>query len=267
VKIRRLSAFLGLFFTSLLCHATTKVTVATYYNYAPWHIENEPARGLTAELARHLTRLSAGKYEFVAEYIPRKRVDMIIEKGQRQLVVAWVSPRFFGDSDMTRYFWTHPLLEDESLIISPSHAPLRYTGPDSLVGKRFSASFGHKYADIDPLVEAGKVKRYDAPNLPEATLKLIARRGVDFGIIDRSTLVSMANDRFLKLDQLYIATTPRIPRYTRHILIPKKNPELADFVKKATEHLNKDASWRAVLRKAGVFCPHPGSGPVLIECG
>jgi polar amino acid transport system substrate-binding protein len=237
-----------LFLPLLLCaagqaSAATEVVLSTYYDYAPWTYENQPARGLNPELARLLTELAAGKYRFTSRVIPRKRVDMMLAQGDTLMVVAWVAPRFVGDEAHTRYLWTPPLMEDESLIVSPKDTPLEYEGLDSLIGKRFSATLGHVYGDIDPLVRAGKVVRSDGPSMESAIRKLLLHRDVDFGVLDRSTLRAFQEEGMPGIQQLHVAKLPRTPQYTRHILVPKSRPELAEFLNQAVRQLTKARRW------------------------
>ncbi len=224
-----------------------EVALVTYYDYAPWYYEDQPERGLNAALARRLTRLAAGRYVFVAKYIPRKRIDVLLAQGETALAVAWVAPRFFGDEARSRYRWTQALMEDESLIVSSRDTPLEYTGLDSLVGKRFSATLGHIYTDIDPMVRAGQVVRSDGTNMEAAIQKLLRHRDVDFGVIDRSTLNALRQAAPAEMQRLYVAPLPRTPQYTRHILVPLSNPTLAQFLDTALRQLARDPSWQAQL--------------------
>ena len=220
-----------------------EVILATYYDYAPWTYANQPDKGHNAELARLLTKLAGGKYEFVARLIPRKRIDVMLAQNEAPMVVAWVAPRFFGDEARTQYLWSPALMEDESLIVSSVETPLEYDGLPSLVGKRFSATFGHIYTDIDPLVSAGKITRSDGPNMESAIGKLLMHRDVDFGVIDRSALNALQQEDAAKLQRLYIARKPRTAQYTRHILIPKTQPELAEFLGQAIKQIAKTRQW------------------------
>jgi polar amino acid transport system substrate-binding protein len=228
------------------------IMLVSQYDYAPW--VNHDGSGLNALLAKRLSEISAGKYEFKASTVPRRRLDEMLASGE-DLLVAWVHPRFFGDNERVKYLWSGPLLTDVSYYVSPASAPLEYIGPESLTGKKFSASAGHVYGDIGPLIDAGKVVREDAPTLRESLMKLVGDRGLDFAVVDRSTLLAMKGEAFVDPAQMYIAKKLRSEPYTRHILVPKKHPEWLEFINTALTQLSADKSWTAEMELYGPAGP------------
>ncbi len=228
-------------FACLTCRAET-VQLVTYYNYSPWYFDASPERGLNAELARRLTAMSAGKYQFESVYVPRKRIDAMIQGGTK-MVVPWVAPHFFGDADRTKFLWTAPLMQDESLIVSSKNAPLEYDGPNSLRGKAFSAPAGHLFPDFSDLIASGQIRRDDAPSIKNALMKLLLTRNVDFAVIDRSTFNALKADESMDMSKFHLARVPRTPSYARHILVTRNNPVLFEFVSKAVTRLSREEGW------------------------
>lgn len=243
--------------------ASEIVQLATYYDYAPWYVPGDPEAGLNAKLARKLSAMSGGRYRFESVYFPRKRLDVLLQSGKLSMVVPWVHPRFFGDIERTRYSWTGPLMEDESLIVSPRAAPLEYDGPASLRGKRFGAPAGHLFPDFEPLIASGEITRFDVPQIKNALIMmLVANRRLDFTIIDRSTLDALKDDPFMDQSLLHIASRARTPSYERSILVPKDKPELYDFLNKAVARLGAEKGWiagnRVVRITSGDWPPYQG---------
>lgn len=225
-----------------LAQAAETVQLATYYDYAPWYVPGQPAAGLNARLAARLSAMSGGRYRFESVYIPRRRLDVLLEQGKLTLVVAWVHPRFFDDPQRTRYFWTGPLMEDESLVVSPRAAPLEYDGPDSLRGKRFGAPGGHRFPDLEPLIAAGAITRIDVPQIKNALQMIGAHRRLDFTVVDRSTLDALKHEHVIDPALLHVASRPRTASYERGMLVPLGRPELYRFLQEAVAVLRSDSS-------------------------
>lgn len=227
---------LGLLASS--AHATEKVLLVTYYQYAPWTVTKDPATGLNTQLAAKLNARSRGRYQFIPMYIPRKRLDVLLRQPGATMVVAWVHPRFFDDPNRTRYLWTGPLMEDQSLIASPRSAPLVYDGPASLRGKRFGAPAGHQFPDLDPFIASGEITRVDVPQVRNALSMMVYKRNLDFTVVDRSDLSGLRGDPLVDQSLLHIAATPRTAAYERCILVPRNKPELRAFLNKTIAALD-----------------------------
>ncbi|NHZ90382.1 hypothetical protein F2P45_15345 [Massilia sp. CCM 8733] len=228
-----------------LAQAAETVQLATYYDYVPWFVPGRPSAGLNARLASRLSEMSGGRYRFVSVYIPRRRLDVLLQEGKLTMVVAWVHPRFFGDPERTRYFWTGPLMDDESLVVSPRAAPLEYDGPDSLRGKRFGAPGGHRFPDLEPLISAGEITRIDVPQIKNALQMIGAHRRLDFTVVDRSTLDALKHERVIDAALLHVASRPRTASYQRSMLVPLDQPALYRFLHSAVALLRSDSSWFA----------------------
>ncbi|WP_410497897.1 substrate-binding periplasmic protein [Chitinibacter sp. S2-10] len=240
--------------------AAVQVTIATYYDYAPWIYPHETYRtqnnisrfpGLTVLLCKRLTEMAHGRFVFVAEYIPRKRIDFMLQTNQLS-VVAWANPRPFNDAELKQYDWTAPLLDEPTYILSAKNNPLEYENLNSLIGKRFSSVLGHKYADLNSMIEAGKIIRDDANSTESAIKKLTADRHVDFALAERSALMAAERDGRLDLNKFYLAPTPLRAHFNRHILIAKGYPELSEFIKNAVTQLRTDSAWIQELNHYGL---------------
>lgn len=243
-----LAAFAMSMFFCLTANATETIILASHYNYLPWVADD--GSGLNADLARRLSEMSGGKYLFKAETFPRRRLDRMLANGEK-LVVPWVNPQFFGDKEKTKFLWSSALMSDVSYFVSPASAPLEYSGPESLHGKKFSGMLGHVYGDLAPLIDSGKVLREDAPSLRESLRKLVSNRGLDFSVVDRSTLVATKGEPYVAPSQIYISKRPRFELFTRHILVPKSHPEWLVFINKALADLRLDRSWAAEMQRYG----------------
>lgn len=241
------SRILGIEFVS----TAKPVMLASSARNAPWHFERGALPGLSTELATRLSALSKGQYDFQLTYLPRSRINGLLLDGA-VVVIPWVNPDFYGDSDMEMYAWSPPLLDEEAFVVSPKARPVKLARPSDLIGKRFSAVEGSVYPAVTRYVDSGEIVREDAAGMREALLKLLSGRNLDFAIFDRTTLGALELDDFIDPALLYITKLPTQYDYTRHILAPRGNPELAAFLSSAVEDLSMDSGWRATLAKYGV---------------
>ena len=67
---------------------------------------------------------NGGRFRFELQQMPRKRLDIEIERG-RPGVVLWVNPGFFAPHGGAPFGWTAPLLHDEQDFVSLAAQPVK----------------------------------------------------------------------------------------------------------------------------------------------
>ncbi len=227
--------------------AVEKIEVANQYEYSPWSELGVPDSGLTRILVSKLNLMAQGKYEFEAKLYPRKRLEQHL-KTRTTIVVPWVNPQFFNDTNKEKFLWSQDIVEDESLFISHENRKFEFIDSESFNGKRFSGTLGHNYPDLQTKITSGDLVREDAVALTQSISKLLSgKRNLDFAVIDRSTLA--AEDIRGSLRGFYISKKPRTPRFARNILIPKQREDLLVFINQAIVRLSSDLEWQSELKK------------------
>lgn len=227
--------------------AAEKIEIATHYDYLPWISGTSSNSGMTALLTKKLNLIGKGKYIFSFRFYPRKRLDKFLEK-KSTLIIPWVHPNYFSDKTKTKYLWSDEIAKDESYFISLNSNKFEYSGIESFKGKRFSATLGHNYADMESEIASGNLYREDAPSLENSVNKLLSgRRNLDFAVIDRSTLAALGKNNSFKINDFYISKKPRAPAFSRHILIPKDRPDLLKFINSSIKTLASDPEWNSNL--------------------
>ncbi|TCP15172.1 amino acid ABC transporter substrate-binding protein (PAAT family) [Crenobacter luteus] len=226
-----------------------RVRVLSYYNFLPWN--DHDRAGLTPALARRLTELSAGRYRFVPQLLPRRRFDQELASSREPLVVAWANPGFLDDAQRRRYLWSPPLLKDVSLLVSRRERPVDFSGVESLAGLRFSAVSGHRYPDLEPLIAAGRLARVDAPDARLALMKLLFRPDSDFAFAELSLLGYLRRDPSFPIDQLHLSARPRLTSLTRHLMVRRRDAALFAELDALLRRLDCDSRWQATLREYG----------------
>lgn len=235
------SVFAGLLLVSAASGAyAADVPVMTYHEFPPF--VTEQGKGLTYALADYMTKKSGGKYTFVVETMPRKRLDTALGEG-KTVVVPWATPAFFGDQDQSKYKWSSTLIQDANAVVSPKAAPVEYAGPDSLAGKTLGGVAGHRYGPVDALVDGGKIKRDDA-NSELTNLKKAAQARIDVTIMADTAARYLIKSENLA-DKLHVSATPH-SKYERRMFVAGSDAELAGFVAKTVEGMASDADWKAI---------------------
>ena len=222
-------------------------TVAVYNTYlgAPFVLETG---GLARDLLVYLEGALAPTYRFQLENLPRGRLvrDVLADSDNFDGVVLFLNPAFLADVEQKKYLWTAPLFVDHNLLIFNRPPPPTMTAM-TLRGMRFGAVMENRYHGIDDLVAEGSVIREHASN-ELATLKKLADRRIDFTQMNRSMFLALS--RQPPFDQVFYAVpNPWFERFSRHILVGKKAPELAARLRAVVDKMPRDKAWRKILAR------------------
>ena len=221
------------------------VRLWVYHNFPPFITDAVQEQGLSFDLARRLSEMSDGAFDFQVEILPRARINRNLKAGDGGLVL-WTNPAWFGDAGRTNYLWSHGIMIDGYALISPSGSPILYQDLEASPPLQFAAVRGHRYVGIDELVERGAVNRVELPS--EASLiSFVAAGRANFGIVGRSLANYYANTS----DDLFISGTPHDSFY-RHVLISRSRPQLHQFINAAFKELIESRDWDAVLQGYGL---------------
>lgn len=225
------------FFVSLHCAGNERIMVYSQYDFAPFWLGQ--GKGLSVDLAHELSRRSSGRYEFVVQITPRKRLDYLMSDAKWQGIIPWVSPEWFQDKSRQRYVWSGRLMPDADIVLSQK--AMLYAGPESLLGHRFGGVLGHHYVELEALLSAGKILRDDAITQDNNLSKLKAGR-IDVIFFPHSSWVALKASSPETSSGIFVAKKTR-SRYDRYILISPNNPELAKYIIKTTDDLQRDPLW------------------------
>lgn len=236
--------FLAAASMSMLPAMADTVSVYTYHNHPPFVVDG--GKGLTYDFIDFLNKKSKGNPSFKIEVVSRAQLDKAMAAPDFRGVVAWVNPMWFKDKDRTTYLWSGQVMDDANVILSNVAHKVDYKDPASLKGKHFGGIAGHNYAGIDELVSAGAIQREDADKERSNLRKLEAGR-IEVTLLPRSTANYLLHEMDL-IGKLYIAPTPQ-STYARHVLVPKKSPELLKIINEAVADMAKDSGWQATLAK------------------
>lgn len=232
--------------TSAANDPVANIPIATYYDYPPFLID-KAANGLNKELALYLTLKSNGKYRFNSVYIPKGRLDKMLDS-KWPGIIAWLNPRFVRDEEMKKYIWSKALMHEIDYVASLKSRPIEYVDHKSLYGLTLARVLNHRFADIEDALNSGKIKQATAKG-PHSVVPMLLKGRVDVAFISKSTLSWLKKD-FPDFDtKIHLAKIPRI-EFDRHLLLtPALDPEIAQFVLKAINEMSDDPGWNQKLGK------------------
>lgn len=217
-----------------------EVTVYAYHLQPPLIIDIETKAGLYFEFTQHLNRLSS-KYTFNLVYVPRKRIEVMLERSEMNGILLGVNPKWFKDSAEQKYLWTSKVFDDRDEVVSLKSSPFEYQSADSLTGKTLGGVRGFYYAGINEVVAQGLVHRIDTVD-EEALLAMLTKKRIDAAIIGRSMYEYSLPDS-LKETVFHLSAQPH-DKYHRRILVPKNQELLFHHLQDLVTTLDHDSKWQ-----------------------
>ncbi|MCW8915281.1 MAG: transporter substrate-binding domain-containing protein [Magnetovibrio sp.] len=237
-----------LFLSIPVAWSAQEVPFLTYHNAPPFIVDADKQEGLTYDLARLLSDRSNGKYQFVVSLLPRKRLNIFIEK-LNTCVVPWVNPAWFQDKKMNKYSWTDGFMKDSNSVISHAAKPVEYSDPESLVGMNVIGLQGGQLVNLTELIKTKKIKKVEVRSYFQA-LKMIAAKRGDAAIIPTSAAKHLIFQHRMK-NTFHFSST-RHTQYERRFLV-RGDPGILIFLQKQISFLKTSPAWQAKFAKYGLI--------------
>jgi polar amino acid transport system substrate-binding protein len=222
-----------------------EIKLYAYHLKPPYIIDAEKGTGLYFELAKRLNQVQT-QHRYTTVYLPRKRLESLLEQEQLDGLVLGVNPHWFNDASQHRFAWSHGWIKDRDIVISRSDQPVNFSRPDSLVGKRVGMSLGYYYFGVSELADKGQLTRDNSPN-ESVTLEKLVKGRVDAMIITQRTLNHLYKQHPEYVGKLFIAPIPH-DTYERMILLPKAQQALVPVLNQSLAKLAEDPHWQGLLK-------------------
>jgi len=217
-----LSILLLLFCKEVYAQDKSVVSVYAYHLKPPLIIDPLQESGLYYDYSRLLSELS--DVEFFTLFIPRKRLNRLLDDGQFDGIVLGANPLWFKDKEKTKYLWSAPIIDDRDEFISSKEVQFEYQDEKSLLRRSLAGVRGFYYAKVEKAKAYGEVNRFNTIGEKEV-LDMVVKGRAEIGIISRSTLNYMRSVKPIDYDSLYLSAIPH-EEYSRYVMIPKHRPEL-----------------------------------------
>lgn len=219
------------------------VYLYTYHNKPPFVVNLKERKGLFYDLADYLSARDV-KNDYQTVYIPRKRLDRMIESESLDGVVIGVSPEWFSDAGKTQYYWFSGIYPDKDEFVSLKAKPFEYAGLKSFDQKVVAGVAGYYYFGINEAVSRKHLKRVDTIG-ERQVLELIAKGRADFGIVSQSVfkyLKSVSN-----LPDIYHLSERPHDVFTRSAFTLKNKGSQLKTLQVLLKNLQQDPQWKQIL--------------------
>ncbi len=221
------------------------IKLYAYHLKPPYIIDPDKGIGLYYDLARKLNQVQS-QHHYSTHYLPRKRLESLLEQEQLDGLVLGVNPHWFNDASQHRYAWSIGWIKDHDIVVSRSDNPVNYARPESLLGKRVGLSLGYYYVGVNELADKGLLTRDNSPNETVTLEKLVLGR-VDAMIITQRTLHHLTKQHPEYVGKLYTAPIPH-DSFERMILLPKSQQALVTSLNQSLAKVADDPQWQALLK-------------------
>ncbi len=226
------------------CAAVEMVKVYSYHLKPPLILDQMTGRGLYNDMLSYLNKENTA-YRFELIYLPRRRLDLLVNSGALDGLVIGVSPVWFNDKAEKKFLWTLPVMSDTDDVVSSKIRPFEFTGAQSMNGMRIGLVLGYYYYGVSELITEGKIQRDDASSEEHSFRKLIAGR-IDAAIISRSNYdYEMKNHPDLQ-GQFHISKNPH-DQYDRQILVPLSMPKVQQQINVILRNAVHDPIWQKLV--------------------
>ncbi len=226
------------------CVAVEVIKVYSYHLKPPLILDPDTGRGLYNDILSYMNKQNK-VYRFELQYLPRRRLDLLVQSGKLDGVVIGVNPIWFNDRNEDKFLWSFPIMYDIDDVISSVEHPFEYTGPQSMVGLRIGLVLGYYYFGVNELIAEGKIQRDDASSEEHNFRKLLAGR-IDAAIISRSNYdYEMKNHPDMQ-GHFYISKTPH-DEYGRQVMLPLRMKHVQVQINNILKNAANDPIWAKLV--------------------
>lgn len=215
---------LGLWSSNLF--AIQKVVLYVYHLKAPYILDVAEQTGLYFDVSSIFNRYQ-DEVTFSTYFLPRKRLDKLVESGLLDGLVLGVNPLWFNDTKKESFLWSESIFEDVDDFVSFHQRPFEYENTNSLENKSLGGILGYHYFGVDELVEQSKLTRVNT-NEEHHLLDMLIKHRLDIAIVSRSTREYLEHKNHWG-GLFHVSEVPH-DRYTRHIMGTKSQPVAMEIV-------------------------------------
>lgn len=219
------------------------IPVWNYYLSPPFQIDQ--TTGFASDFVELLNEELGAYYQFELDSIPRKRLNKYLNQN-RQGIVLFVNWSWMGNGAKQKYLWTSPVLQDSNEVISANDNKIYYEGPDSVKGLTLGTVRGHRFPELEGLLKANVVHRFDVTRQKQLFSLLLNHR-FDFTIQPKSIAMVLVNETGIR-DKVFFSPKP-LRHFTRHIMLTADLYQLYKPLNELATHLHSNEKWLDILRR------------------
>lgn len=220
------------------CARAETVTVYTAANFAPLMLGD--GRGLYPDLITHLNKHS-GSLQYELRYLPRRRLQVMLEDGSLDGIVMGMMPEWLNDRDQTRYKWTAPFSTDRFALVSLATRPVDPSRAAILTRGTIGVTTGYVYPGLERWFSGLRLTRSDGASDEKNIEKLFLGR-LDCVLVAESMARYYVRNHY-QGKQLRIFVMPGDPT-ERRFLVQHRDARLFEPLSATVRKLRDDPAWR-----------------------
>ena len=234
-----------LFASQALAANKSPIPLLTYHLKPPFIVDEKTEQGLFYDLAKFLTKRS-GRYQFVTSYIPRKRLDYLLQQDELKGLVVGANPIWFKDKNEAKYLWLDTIYKDRDEFVSLKSNAFEFEGFASLTGLSIAGVSGYYYFGVNDMVSKGQAVRVNTIG-ERQVLAMIRKKRAHVGIV--STSVFNYLRRHEGLPNIFHFSAQPHDAYDRRIFTSKENRTLFEHLKPIVSTMSQDPDWQKLIAK------------------
>lgn len=230
-------------------HGDTSLPALNSYAQPPFvSASADRAAGLAKTFVDLLNDALGSPTRFQLDNLPRRRLEARLEGRAFSGVALFLAPEFLAAAAQDGAVWSTPVMVDENLLVSMR--PLNLSSIPDLHGMRLGGIAGHVYRLLESSIEAGEIRREDAPDHLSNLRKLCLGR-IDFVIISRSELAG--TQPHVACTEPFRSTAFPDPQViVRRVLVRMSNLDEAQEVLDAVASVACGPDWTQALARFGL---------------
>jgi polar amino acid transport system substrate-binding protein len=224
----------------------TRLAAWHYYQSAPFEL---PGGGLLADLTDYLNRALEGRLVLTLNYLPRPRLNMMLQRQADGVIVLAPSTVFTGPA-FRNFLWSLPIMADRQELLSLASRPVEYTTANALAGLEIGAIRGHNYPALQVAQQNGRLSTYALTGEQQMLDMLLAGR------LDAITMATTSADYLLHqrtgLAGRIHRSRKSLDSFTRHLLFTPGQHEAQRACDAVLRKARGDPAWHDLFRHYGL---------------
>jgi polar amino acid transport system substrate-binding protein len=221
------------------------VSVYTSARVAPLVTAN--GGGIYPDMVEYLNRKKLGQLSFKLVYLPRKRLQLQVERNELDGIVIGMMPHWFDDVAQKKYLWTVPFDIDRYVIVLPAGQAFNPTRAGALAGHTVGMVLGYSYPDLDEWMHQQGLVRSDAASDDHNLEKLRLGR-VDSVAAAGAVVRYYMKVHALEAGKFQLHELPSRPT-ERCFLVPRSKAAIYDRIAPVIRQLKDDPEWQRLAAK------------------
>lgn len=218
------------------------VMVYTSANFAPLMVGEHS--GVYPDLVAYLNRLQLPGLTFKLSYLPRKRLQLMVEENRLDGIVIGMMPHWLNDTAQQKYLWTAPFALDRFVAVTRTGAGLKPDAPGAMAGRSVGLVLGYVYADLDGWLQQQGLVRHDALS-EEVNLEKLRLGRVDCVAVAESMVRYYMKTHDVG-DVFQLTELPARPT-ERRFLVPHAKAAVFQQLAPVIRKLRDDPAWRRIM--------------------